>query len=166
MNANVHVPPAPPLIQAKRLPAWLVFRDILLTVVAWIAIAQSMRYGLYLFYDYFSPPVFSLTHVKPVHVVDIWNPLSEFLLAAICLAAWLAFWAFRGTRRLRQKREAPQPIPLPTSEHAHYFGMKSEELALWKTYRIAIVTFNADNHIAGVLRRDLESTVATASSRR
>ena len=83
MNTSLRVPPSPPLIQAKRVPIWLAIRDLVLTAIAWIAIIQSMRYGLYLLYDYFTPPAFELTHAKAPHILEIWDPLKGFVLDAV-----------------------------------------------------------------------------------
>ena len=163
MNSCLQVPPAPPLIQAKRVPPWLLFRDLLLTVVAWIAIIQSMRYGLYLLYDYLTPPMFEVTHAKVPRLLEMWTPLKGFVLDALVLVIWLAFWAFYGTRRFRTKPATPQPAPLPITEHANYLGVKPNELARWRTYCVAVVEFDVDNRIIAVSRRDLASTVATAT---
>ena len=161
MNTRLH---APPLIQAKRVPPWIVFRDLVLTAIAWIVIVQSMRYGFYLLYDYFSPPMFELTRAKFPQFLDLWNPLKGFVLDAVLLVIWLAFWAFYGTRRFRTKLPTPQPSPLPISEHARYLAMKEADLAVWKTYRIAAVHFNADNKIVSVSRQEMPSAVRTATA--
>ena len=163
MSTSLQAPPAPPLIQAKRVPVWLVFRDLLLTVIAWIAIIQSMRYGLHLLYDYLTPPTFELTHAKAPHILEIWDPLKGFVFDAACLVTWLAFWAFYGTTRFRTKPVPSQPAPLPITEHAHSLGVKPDDLSRWRTYRIAVVVFDADHQIAGVSRRDFASTVASAT---
>src|SRR5689334_13377842 len=111
MKADMQAPLAP-LIQAKRVPLWLVFRDFALTAIAWLAIAQSMRQGIYLLIDYVSPPVFELTHAKVPNVLDLWTPLRSFVLVAFCLVVWLLFWAVRGTRRIRTGQVVSQPAPL------------------------------------------------------
>lgn len=157
--------PAPPLVQAKWLPLWLVFRDLLLTAVAWIAIIQSMRSGIHLLYDYFSAPMFELTHARAPQMLEIWNPLKGFVLAALILVIWLSFWAFYGTRRFRAQPLAPQPTPLQLREHANYFGVKEEELAHWRTYRIATIALTPDNRLAGVAQLDSVATVAAAGGR-
>jgi poly-beta-1,6-N-acetyl-D-glucosamine biosynthesis protein PgaD len=162
MKADMHAPLAP-LIQAKRVPLWLVFRDFALTAIAWLAIAQSMRQGIYLLIDYVSPPVFELTHAKVPNVLDLWTPLRGFVLVAFWLVVWLVFWAVRGTRRIRTAQVVSQPAPLSIREHARYLSLKEDDLACWKTYRIAVVVFDSDNQIADVSRHDLAPTVAAAT---
>jgi poly-beta-1,6-N-acetyl-D-glucosamine biosynthesis protein PgaD len=161
MNTSLQARPAP-LIRAKRVPFWLLFRDLLLTAVAWIAIAQSMRQGLYLLYDYFSAPVFTLTRARAPDLLEIWNRLNGFVWASVCLVIWLAAWAFYGHTRLSAARVAPQPAPLPITEHAKYLGVKPDELARWKTYRIAVVVFDADNQVVSVSRHDHASAIGAA----
>jgi poly-beta-1,6-N-acetyl-D-glucosamine biosynthesis protein PgaD len=161
MNTRLHAR-ATPLILSRKVPRWLIVRDLLLTVSAWLVIVQSMRYVFDLLYDYLSAPIFKLTRTRVPTLLEIWTPLKAFVLVAVFLVIWLAVWAFYGTRRLR-KAGSSQPAPLPISEHANYLGLKPDELALWKTYRIAVVTFDAHNRIAEVSRRDLASTVATAA---
>jgi len=161
MNTRLH-PRATPLILSRQVPRWLIVRDLLLTVSAWLVIVQSMRYVFDLLYDYLSAPIFKLTRTRVPTLLEIWTPLKSFVLVAVFLVIWLAVWAFYGTTRLRKARSS-QPAPLPISEHANYLGLKPDELARWRTYRIAVVNFDADNRIAGVSRRDLASTVATAT---
>jgi poly-beta-1,6-N-acetyl-D-glucosamine biosynthesis protein PgaD len=162
MNDILQVPPAP-LIRAKRVPPWLVARDVLLTAAAWLAIAQSMRHGLHLLYDYFSHPIFELSHAIPLDVLELWNLLKGFVLIAVCLVLWLAFWAFDGTKRLRAARRISQPAPLLINEHAKYVGVKEDELARWKAYRIATVAFDTHDRIARVSPQDPMSPVGTAT---
>ena len=152
-----------PLIYAKRVPRWTIARDISITVAAWICIAQFMPYTTYLVYDYLSAPIFKLTRTKPPTAHEVWDPIRGFVLVAAFMVVWIAFWAFYGARRFRRKPVPPQPAPLPISEHANYLGVKPDELARWRTYRIAVVVFDADNRIAGVSRRDFASTVASAT---
>ena len=161
MNTGLHARTTP-LILSRHIPRWLIVRDLLLTVAAWLVIAQSMRYVFHLLYDYLSAPMFKLTHTKAPTLVEVWTPLRAFVLVAVFLMIWLAVWAFYGNRRLRKARSS-QPAPLPINEHANYLGLKPDELERWRTYRIAVVTFDADNRIAEVSRRVLASTVATAA---
>ena len=165
MKSRLHAPPAPPLIQAKGVPPWLVVRDLVLTAIAWLAIIQSMRLGIYLLYDYFSPPIFEVTRAALPHFLEIWNPLKGFVLGAVCLVIWLAFWALYGTRRFRAKPPAPQPTPLSLKEHTHYFGVNEQELARWRSYRIAMVAFNTDHRVAGVSQLESAPAIAVASGR-
>ena len=161
MKTHLH---APPLIHAKRVPPWIVLRDLVLTAIAWIVIVQSMRQGFYLLYDYFSPPMFELTRAKFPQFLDLWNPLKGFVLDAVLLVIWLSFWAFYGTRRFRTKPATSQPSPLPIGEHATYLGVKEADISVWKMYRIAVVHFNADNNIVSVSRQELPSAVRTATA--
>jgi len=155
--------PSTPLIQAKRVPPWLVVRDLALTVIAWLAIVQSMREGIYLLIDYVGPPMFELTHAKVPNALDLWAPLRGFVLVALSLVIWLVFWAVRGTRRIRKARVVSQPAPLSIREHARYLSLKEDDLARWRTYRIAVVSFDSDSRIADVSRQDLAPTVARAT---
>ena len=160
MNTGLH---APPLIHGRRVPPWIVFRDLMLTAIAWIVIVQSVRQGFYLLYDYFSPPMFEFTRAKMPHFLEIWNPLKGFVLDALLLIIWLAFWAIYGTRRFRTKPPTPQPSPLPLREHARYLEMKEADLAAWRRYRIAVVLFDNQNKIVDVSRQDLATKVATGT---
>lgn len=157
MNRSLQVSQSP-LIRVKRVPFWLWCRDLLLTAIAWIAIVQSMRQGIYLLYDYFAPPFFQFTHASAPRFVDIWNPLSLFLFIAAGFVLWLVFWAFVNTRRFRKVQAAAQPPPLEIGDHAKHLGLKQEEIEQWRTYRIAVVHFDSDSQISSVLRYDLAST--------
>ena len=156
---------APPLIRVKRVPFWLVCRDLLLTAIAWIAIAQSVRQCFYLFYDYFTPPFFRLTHSSAPRLLHIWNPLRIFLLIAACCVAWLGFWALVNTKRFKKTHVAAQPAALEISEHANHLGLNQEEIERWRTYRIAVVHFDPDSRITDVSQYDLAFAKAAATGR-
>ena len=163
MSNALQVPAPPPLIRARRVPTWLLVRDLVLTAIAWLAILQSMRDGLYLLYDFVTPPRFEFTHARLPHWIEMWHPLSWFVLLAIWTIIWLVFWSFHGTRQFRTKPAVPQPAALTTSQHAALMGVKEEDLARWKSYRIAVVTFDSSKQITSVSRRDLESRLSAVS---
>lgn len=152
-----------PLIYAKNVPLWHVLRDLLLTVAAWLAIAQSMRNGFYLLYDYLSPPVFVLTHARVPNLFEMWNALRSFFFVAALLVVWLIFWALYGTKRSRTKQMPPQPRAVSLSEQAKYLGIRDEELVRRRAFRISVIAFNAENQIVDVSSQGIESAIGTAS---
>jgi poly-beta-1,6-N-acetyl-D-glucosamine biosynthesis protein PgaD len=114
-------------------------------------------------YDYFTPPFFQLTHASAPHLLHIWNPLSIFLLIAACCVVWLGFWALVNTKRFKKAHVAAQPAALEISEHANHLGLNQEEIERWRTYRIAVVHFDADSRIANVSQYDVASAKAVAT---
>ena len=56
---------------------WLIrARDWFFTLLAWIALAFSLRLGVLLLWDYFSYPVFELTRMKSPDWGGAWQRLS------------------------------------------------------------------------------------------
>ena len=131
------LPVEPPIIRT-RIPAWMLIRDVLLTLAAWLLIGYLLRKGLYLAYDYFRAPIFELTTAPAPDWGEIWRRLRGFVMLAAALVAWLTFWAFDSRARL-QATHSPQPAPLPDRSHAADFGLSEAELAAGRLAKVQTV---------------------------
>ncbi len=144
------LPVEPPIIRT-RIPAWMLVRDVLLTLGAWLLIGFLLRKGLYLAYDYFRAPIFELTTATAPDWAEIWGRLRGFVLLAAGLVAWITFWALDSRARL-QATHSPQPAPLPDANLAEHFGLSKAELADVRLAKVQTVDIDPARHV--IMRRD------------
>ena len=135
-------PRAEPPIIRSRVPPWMVARDVVLTIGAWLVIAYFFHEGFARAYDYFSPPMFVLTRMSPPDWAYRWEKLRGFVAAASGLVLWIAFWAFDSRTRLRAG-SSPQPAPLEAAAHARVVGLTAGDLELWRFARVQTVDIDA-----------------------
>jgi len=140
--------PHPRRIRVRELPLWMSLRDILLTLVAWAIIAYFLREALYLVYDYLRRPYFQLVNAQVPDWQGMWQALQKFVIFAVCLVLWLAFWALYSRKRLRAGSMKPQPKPLSLKEEADSISLPEEQLTRCKSSVITTVFFDAQQRIA------------------
>jgi poly-beta-1,6-N-acetyl-D-glucosamine biosynthesis protein PgaD len=134
-----------PIIRS-RVPRWMLARDVLLTLGAWMIIAYFFHEGIARAYDYFSQPMFQLTRMSPPDWAYRWEKLRGFIAASAVLVLWIAFWAFDSRTRMRAT-SSPQPAPLDAAEYARRVGLKVGDLEVWRTAKIQTADIDATLHI-------------------
>ena len=139
--SGVRPPVEPPIIRS-RVPPWMVVRDVILTLGAWLVIAYFFHEGIARAYDYFSPPMFELTRTSPPDWAYRWEKLRGFIAASAVLVLWIAFWAFDSRARMRAT-SSPQPAPLEADAHARRVGLTAGDLDLWRSAKIQTVDIDA-----------------------
>ena len=139
-------PPVEPPIIRSRVPPWMVARDVLLTLGAWLVIAYFFRHGIARVFDYFSPPMFEFTRTSPADWAYRWEKLRLFVAVAAGLVSWIAFWAFDSRARMRSN-SSPQPAPLEADAHARQFGLTAGDLEAFRSARIQTVDIDADQQV-------------------
>jgi poly-beta-1,6-N-acetyl-D-glucosamine biosynthesis protein PgaD len=142
-----HAPehPWPPLITSANVPWFIRARDWFLTLLAWLALAWSLRLGVWLLWDYVSHPVFELTWMKTLDWGEAWERISPFVCMIVALVTWIIFWGVKRRAQLRRtfdpRRLTP---PLPLEEHATSLGLDPREIERWRQWRIVTVNFDGD----------------------
>jgi len=139
--------PWPPLnTQAKRSRVVL-WRDRLLTVLAWLALGYLARdVGRFaldevrelLGYDRGAPPA---------DLAVMWNRVAPYLVVVVILAEWLALWALTTLHRERRAQTRPQPAALTLAEAAARAGTTEQELQMWRSLQLAVAHVDAREHL-------------------
>ncbi len=144
----------PPLIHGADVPVWVRVRDVVLTLLAWAALAWVLRTGLELTIDYLSPPRFEFTNFSPPNLLELASRLAGFLYFIGALFAWLIFWAVVRGHRLRLSAPAPQPPGLTLSDHSADFELAADAIAPWRDARVLVVHFDDAGRLShGDVRR-------------
>lgn len=132
----------PPLIHGAGVPMWVRVRDVVLTLLAWVALAWVLRAGLELTVDYLSPPRFEFTSFSPPNLLELASRLSGFLYFIGALFGWLIFWAVMRGSRLRLTAPETQPPGLTLSAHSADFDLDAADLEAWREARVLVVHFD------------------------
>lgn len=140
--------PWPPLIRSAQVPWFIRARDWSLTLLAWFALAFSLRLGFLFLWDYLSYPVFELTRMKSPDWGGAWERLSPFLYMILAVVIWIVAWGVGRRAQLRQTFDRRVTPPLSLEEHATSLGLDSREIERWRQWRIVTVHFDADHQIA------------------
>lgn len=141
----------PPIIEFSRASWWVRLRDIFLTIAAWALFFYLIRNGLRLMVDYFSDPIFELTHTHPPDWVTIWSHLDDFLVVSTIAMLWLTLWGLIHRRRLQFAVRQPSPPLLPLAEHAARFDVDAAEAERRRQMKIAVVHFDAAHRVTDVV---------------
>jgi len=141
----------PPIIAFARASGLVRLRDILLTAAAWARLLYLMRDGLRLILDYFSYPIFQLTHAHSADWMEVWNRMSTFLILSVVAMLWLVLWGLVHRRRLQfAAAHATPPPELSLEPHAAVFHLDPAAVERSHESRIAIVQFDAEHRIVEV----------------
>lgn len=112
--------PWPPLILGAQLPAWLRWRDAMLTLAAWAMRGYLARDTLHLVRDTLhlvrddqSAPVFEFSGAEPPDWRELWGRLRPFVRFGAALTPWVLCWALLRGRAMRVTAPMPQPPPPP-----------------------------------------------------
>lgn len=143
--------PWPPIIAFARASAFIRLRDILLTSAAWSRLLYLMRDGLRLILDYFSYPIFQLSHAHSADWMEVWNRMSSFLILSVVAMLWLVLWGLIHRRRLQfaAAHDTP-PRPLPLDQHAAFFHLDPAAVERSHESKIAVVQFDAEHRITSL----------------
>jgi len=137
----------PPVVDFARASGWIRLRDILLTAAAWARLLYLMRDGLRLIVDYFSFPIFQLTHPHSADWLEVWNRMSSFLILSVVAMLWLVLWGLIHRRRLQLATHVDAPPELSLQQHAAAFELDPGAVKQSQSVKIAIVQFSADPRI-------------------
>jgi poly-beta-1,6-N-acetyl-D-glucosamine biosynthesis protein PgaD len=143
--------PWPPLIRSTRVPWFIRARDWSLTLLAWIALAFSLRLGVMFLWDYFSYPIFELTRMKGTDWQGALQRLSPFLYMILAVVGWIVAWGVGRRAQLRQTFDRRVTPPLPLEEHAASLGLDPREIERWRQWRVVTVRF--DGHRIATAQR-------------
>jgi len=144
-------PPAPapwPPLRVKRI-GWLTkLRDVLLTLLAWAALAWILRGLIYLTTDFLSDPIFELTTARPPELDKLWERLGVLVVLSFVFAAALSLWAVKERYRLRAEERFPAPPSLAIADQARWFGLDAAEVTKARSFKVTNVQFREDGSIA------------------
>jgi len=150
MNAGA---PWPPIIAFSRATRFVRFRDTLLTAAAWARLLYLMRDGLRLIFDYFSYPIFQLTHPHSAEWLAVWDRMSTFLIFSVVAMLWLLLWGLIHRRRLQLTAHLAPPPRLALEQHAADFHLDLAAVERSQEARIAVVNFDADHRMVSLSPR-------------
>jgi hypothetical protein len=148
----------PPLVVGARVRAWLRVRDILMTLLAWLALSWAMRDVLAMLADYLRPPVFELNSMAPPNWNELWRRLQPFSYFIAVLLVWLLCWALIRGRAMRVAGAASLPPPQPqlSEDHAASFGLAAREIDAWRRARVIVVHLGDDGRsVEGHIRQPM-----------
>jgi hypothetical protein len=129
----------PPIITDVTLPRYIVWRDRLLTLAAWVLLLILAS---------------EMFHIVITHTLELfghpqtgpraqwaiwWDRLRPFVQVIVLMAAWLLLWGVTSLRRVRAYRQMRVPVPLTLAEEAANAGCTEADLLAWRELRIAIV---------------------------
>jgi poly-beta-1,6-N-acetyl-D-glucosamine biosynthesis protein PgaD len=141
----------PPLVTGRRgLPAWVLVRDTVITLVAWAVMAFLLRDLIRLAIDYFDYPFFRLTDVAPPDMALVWSKLRPYTEVIVFLMAWLLVSVLVLRRKARGRRIRPQPEALTIAEHADAFGLDRLTVSIWQHQRILVLRLSPEGHLESV----------------
>jgi len=143
--------PWPPMIGTAHQPAWIRVRDVLLTVLAWLALGWMLATPLALAWDFFFVgPVFAFSRHEAVDWRGKWLLLRPFATAAALLVVWILFWALLHTRALAARSAQPAPVPLAVADHAARWDLEPQDVQTWRAPKVALARFNGAQQLCGV----------------
>jgi poly-beta-1,6-N-acetyl-D-glucosamine biosynthesis protein PgaD len=130
----------PPLIIDAARPAWILWRDRILTVLVWILF-------LVLFIEQWR--IFQARVDAYLSTPDAtWDfRMAPFFTVVGIMVAWLVLTAFLTYRRVMRARRDAQPLPLPLEAEAARFGVTPAELTAARQKQIIAVAIGAGGRL-------------------
>ena len=132
----------------RRLPRWVLVRDTLITLLAWVVLAYLLRDLIYLAVDYFGYPFFKLTKVVPPDMALIWARLKPYIELIAFFMVWLLVSVLVWRIKVRSRRRQPQPEALLVLQHAGAFGLDAPAVVIWQQQRVLTLQFSSEGHMA------------------
>jgi len=129
----------PPIITDVRLPRYIIWRDRLLTIAAWLLLVALAS---------------DLLHLVVARALELsgrsqtgpgaqWpillDRLRPFLEVIALMAVWLTLWGLISLRRIRIYRQMHLSASLTLAEEAAHAGCTEADLMAWRGLRIAVV---------------------------
>jgi poly-beta-1,6-N-acetyl-D-glucosamine biosynthesis protein PgaD len=128
----------PPIIADVTLPRYVVWRDRLLTIAAWVLILTLASDLFYLVVDH-ALELFGHPLTGPGAQWALWwDRLRPFVQVIVLMAVWLMLWGLISLRRVRSYRRIQMPASLTLAEEAAHAGCTEADLLAWRGLRIAV----------------------------
>ena len=137
----------PPLLADAKLPRYVFWRDVLLTVGAWLLLYWLTRRGLMAIWLGLSDVS---GHPRPGSEADWtvwWARLRFYMVAVSLLAIWLAIWGRVSRRRIRRYHSMPTLVPLSLAEEAVRAACSEADLSVWRDLKSAVVHFDTSDRM-------------------
>jgi hypothetical protein len=134
--------PWPPLIVAHSKPRWVVWRDVLLTMVMWILFAIMLETEFELFISHQLVRLGLGDFRTDPNWAEFFERLMPFVAVAVLLICLLLLASVFTLRRRRRGLLLPPPAALPIADQARRAGMDEAELAVARELRVAVVYIN------------------------
>jgi hypothetical protein len=128
----------PPIITDVELPRYIVWRDRLLTTVAWLLLLALAGDLFLLIIDHALEPLGRPKTGPDAQLAFWWQRLQPFMAVIALMTAWLILWGLMSLRRIRIYPRMRLPSSLTLAEEAAHAGCTEADLAAWRGLRIAV----------------------------
>jgi poly-beta-1,6-N-acetyl-D-glucosamine biosynthesis protein PgaD len=138
----------PPRIPQTLAPWWIRLRDLLLTLLAWLAYLWILRNPVFACIAWLSPSwgAYLQTVFGKVTNIDI----RPYLWIAAGLVAWIVTNGLLRRHRLRQEASPDHAVPaLPPEEQFAAAGVPASQVSWWQGARHLHVDHDAQGRIVG-----------------
>jgi hypothetical protein len=136
--------PWPPLIVVARAPAWVRWRDFVLTLMMWTVFAIMLETEFELFFGHY----LEWLGLGDFDATGNWGVffrrLGPYIAMIIILVALLVLFGLFTVRRRRRSLLMPQPAPLAAATEARRVGMAEAELTAARGLRNVVVHIDPD----------------------
>jgi len=141
--------PWPPGIPRTQASGWMRLRDLVLTLLAWVAYLWILRKPLVACIGWLSPRAGA--YLEGIVDVSFSVHLQPYLLVAAGLVAWLALAGLGRRHHLRSQAGTGQEVAaLPPEAHFAARGLQASALPAWREPRCLQVAFDDEGRITGV----------------
>lgn len=132
------------------MPRWILVRDFLLTVAAWVLLVFLLRDAIYLTFDYFGPAVFQGSVAEPPQIGLLWDRLTPFIVLSAGLVFLLCVWALVNRGRLLPRSFPTPPPELTLAEHAAKMGIEEKRVRHARHFKITRVSFRQNGTVSAL----------------
>jgi hypothetical protein len=136
----------PPLFADAKVPRLVVWRDVLLTVGAWLLLYWLVWRGIMLISDDFTGASGNPLRGSEADWTVWWARLRFYAVSVGLLAIWLVIWGIVSRRRIRRYHSLPNVVPLSLAEEAAGAGCSEVELRSWRELKSVMVHFDSSDH--------------------
>ncbi|TDN67016.1 poly-beta-1,6-N-acetyl-D-glucosamine synthase [Paraburkholderia sp. BL10I2N1] len=131
----------PPWIPPAQAPWWMRFRDLVLTIAAWLAYLWILREPLVVFIGWLHPGLGVL--LRKMVDVGFEVDLVPFLWVAAVLIAWITLFGVFRRQTLSRQPDALHAVPaLPPEPHFGAAGVPVSQLPVWREARCLHVHYD------------------------
>lgn len=139
----------PPLIFGHSIPWYIHVRDIILTALAWLAMAWMLRYFIHFSWDYISYPFLKMMDAESPDWNIMWVRILPYLILSAMLITSVWIYGFLHRKLMRNIKPRPQPEALPLDEHAEQVGLDPSIITTWRSWPVITIQHNEDDRITG-----------------
>lgn len=130
--------PWPPLITSGQQPAWMPWRDRLLTIGMWLLLALLCRNSILLGADLLRD-LFGGERLRPNPDLELlWHRLEPYVVISALLLMWILAFGIVAWRRLLRPVRARTPT-LPILEEAALRRAAPAEIETWRERGVAVL---------------------------